>query len=255
MEPSIRRPLARPILGLLLFLALFLPAKLWRASSEASVWMDEVHSIVLTARPVPEIVHLLAGDAHVLPPELIPIFRHTLDGFIVHPVADLPCDLLEEGSAVVLDLNPWHVIDRGSDQIARQAIANGLLSHSIEHRDDLVPYRWSTQPTGRIRLRGTLPAGRHTLHLAGVRLPQPQETARLRVQLADAENSPLFDADLGPGPFHLRLRLDLDDLARPLTDPVLTVHHPTWSPAEAFGNTDPRRLGFQLLGAWVGAVL
>ena len=260
-------------------------------------------------------------EVHVLPPELMPIFRHTLAGVTVHPIGDLPCDLLglhPGDSATVLDLNPWHGVDRGSDQLARQAIATGLLSESVQREplaterldatlyrlssprsradrtvcgrefaraggpvpmaststpavalpaeqrtadgwsyaelgDDLTPYRWSTTPTVRIRLRGTVAPGPHTLHLVGLRLPHPGETARLRVALAGTGGSPLFDAALGPGPFHLRLAFDLLDLTRPLTDPVLTVHHPTWSPAEAFGSTDSRRLGFQLLGAWVSA--
>ncbi|MBX3728130.1 MAG: hypothetical protein KF858_03015 [Candidatus Sumerlaeia bacterium] len=50
--------------GFLLLLAVLLPVLLYRAGRESSLWIDEVHTLVTVATPVPEMLDHLAVDAH-----------------------------------------------------------------------------------------------------------------------------------------------------------------------------------------------
>jgi hypothetical protein len=50
--------------GFLFLLAVLLPVLLYRAGRESSLWIDEVHTLVTVATPVPEMLDHLAVDAH-----------------------------------------------------------------------------------------------------------------------------------------------------------------------------------------------
>ncbi len=56
--------LSRSALGFLALLAVLLPPKMWRASLEGTLWMDETYTLVLVERPTSGIVRLTARDAH-----------------------------------------------------------------------------------------------------------------------------------------------------------------------------------------------
>jgi hypothetical protein len=58
------RPRSRSLLGFLLLLAVFLPAKVWRSSLEGTLWMDETYTLVLVERPTAGIVRLTGRDSH-----------------------------------------------------------------------------------------------------------------------------------------------------------------------------------------------
>ncbi len=66
IEPD-KSPSAAPGLGLpayLLFLIVFAPLALWRASWQDSVWVDEFHSLFMAMRPWDEVLALARFDAH-----------------------------------------------------------------------------------------------------------------------------------------------------------------------------------------------
>lgn len=51
-------------IALLLILALLVPLKLWRASLESSLWIDETYSLVLSGRSLARIIDLTTVDCH-----------------------------------------------------------------------------------------------------------------------------------------------------------------------------------------------
>ena len=53
--------------------------------------------------------------------------------------------------------------------------------------------------------------------------------------------------DVASGPFQLRFPVRSDT---PLRDPVLSVEHATWSPAEVGTSGDRRILAFSFFAAW-----
>lgn len=54
----------KSILGLLLLLAVLLPAKIWRAAQESSTWIDETHTLVLATQDYPLMLDHSVRDAH-----------------------------------------------------------------------------------------------------------------------------------------------------------------------------------------------
>jgi hypothetical protein len=61
----VARPTSRPaLLALLLFLAVFLPLRLWRAGIEQSLWIDETASLMLASHPVSVILDQCAVDTN-----------------------------------------------------------------------------------------------------------------------------------------------------------------------------------------------
>lgn len=62
--------------GLLILLAVCLPLSIWRSRLEASLWIDEIFSLMLAARPLAELIQLTAADAH--PPGFYLLLRHWL---------------------------------------------------------------------------------------------------------------------------------------------------------------------------------
>jgi hypothetical protein len=114
-----------------------------------------------------------------------------------------------------------------------------------ELRDDLSAQRWAKWERVTLRFDGIVPQGAVVVHLTGERRPFPEETATLRLLLGETE---VGAVSLGPGPFHLTVPTEMD---RALTDPILTVEHPTWSPAEELGTADRRSLSFLFHAAWI----
>ncbi|HEX6203010.1 MAG TPA: hypothetical protein VF100_08405, partial [Thermoanaerobaculia bacterium] len=81
------------------------------------------------ARPAIEAAVAEAGaPLYLSPSELMPFFRRSLAGLPLAPVEDVACGLLDEGRAVVLDLNPWRPIDRARDRVLARAANRGLLA-------------------------------------------------------------------------------------------------------------------------------
>jgi hypothetical protein len=105
--------------------------------------------------------------------------------------------------------------------------------------------RWGTRPRVRIRFDRVVPPGRYLLHLRGARQPYPDEVATLAVLMAGTS----LDAELpvAPGPIELSLPVEIGRSRRP----VLSIGHPTWSPAAEMGSNDPRRLSFLFDAAWL----
>lgn len=54
----------RSVLGFLVLVAVLLPPKVWRASLESTIWMDETYTLLLVERPPAAIDRLTARDAH-----------------------------------------------------------------------------------------------------------------------------------------------------------------------------------------------
>lgn len=105
--------------------------------------------------------------------------------------------------------------------------------------------RWGTRPRVRIRFDRVVPPGSYLLHLRGARQPYPDEVATLAVRMAGTS----LDAELpvAPGAIDLALPVEIERARRP----VLSVGHPTWSPAAEMGSIDPRRLSFLFDAAWL----
>ena len=59
---------------------------------------------------------------YVMPSELVPFFRSGFDGIELRRVERLPCAEGGGGSAAVLDVNPWRVLDRPRDHLMRAAL-------------------------------------------------------------------------------------------------------------------------------------
>lgn len=123
------------------------------------------------ARPAIEAA-LADGSAplYVSPSELAPFFRRSLGGLPLAPVEDVACGLLDEGRAVVLDLNPWRPIDRARERVLARAANRGRLA---------VAWRWEELPTpalgaSLLRLEG---AGPRAAELCARRLAPPRPWA------------------------------------------------------------------------------
>ncbi len=67
---------------------------------------------------------------HVMPSELVPFYRQTLDGLDVRRIEELPC--VAEKQAAVLDLNPWRSLDRPRDLLARALIQRRKLASRVK---------------------------------------------------------------------------------------------------------------------------
>lgn len=137
----------------------------------------------------------------------------------------------------------------GREQAAQAALALPEAQREsdgwsfFEMTEDLRTYRWSSSAA--VTLRFAPPAqGCKTLVLRGYRLPYPEEVVEMI--LATDDGTELDRWQQGPGEFERRISLAGAGLQ------AVRVTHPQWSPAEELGSGDRRRLGFQLLGAWLG---
>jgi len=143
-------------------------------------------------------------------------------------------------------LRPGSPIPAGAVASARpedQLAADGWSY--LELDDDLRGRRWAKVPEPRVRFDRTVPTGEYVLHLAGARLPYPEEVVKLGV-FAEGGNLAV-EPPLPPGPFELTLPMTLDRPRRP----DLRLRHPLWSPSETLGTGDARRLSFLFEGAWL----
>jgi hypothetical protein len=116
----------------------------------------------------------------------------------------------------------------------------------LEIAPDLAVGRWGSAESGRLRFRGSLSPGRYVVHLAGIRRPQPAPSVEVSIGFEGGVDRRV--TAVGPGRMELELPLVV---GRKLRDPVLLVHHPTWSPQAALGTSDRRTLTFFFDSAWI----
>ena len=75
-----------------------------------------------------------AEPAFAFPSELIPFFRQTLAPLRLRRIEDLPCAAKGQAAITVVNLNPWHGIDRLRDRLVARAIASGSLAGTHDAR-------------------------------------------------------------------------------------------------------------------------
>ncbi len=73
-------------------------------------------------------------DIYIMPSELIPFYRQTLEDFYVKKIEALPCEAREAPGATVLNVNFWSSIDRPRDHIARHLMERSLLASRVARR-------------------------------------------------------------------------------------------------------------------------
>jgi hypothetical protein len=78
-------------------------------------------------------------------------------------------------------------------------------------------------------------------------LPYPASQQPVVIEIPSAEPD-RFERDLGSGRFAIQLKLVFP---HPVARLVVVIQHPTWSPREAYGTGDERRLAYSLEGAWI----
>jgi hypothetical protein len=115
----------------------------------------------------------------------------------------------------------------------------------LEIGNDLTTGRWATIETANVVFDRPLPAGSYLLHLVGERQPYPRETLDLRVELEGT--GVRLDTSVGAGAFDISRPITIE---APIARPVLSVHHPTWSPSDVGLSGDDRTLAFLLRAAW-----
>jgi hypothetical protein len=116
----------------------------------------------------------------------------------------------------------------------------------LEIGDDLVPRRWGRRAEVTVRFDRRLPPGRYVLHVVAHRAAAPRPREVVCVEPPGAERADC--AEQVAGRFEARVPFTLE---RKIRRPRARLRHPSWSPADAFGSRDRRRLTLLLEAAWI----